>query len=469
MQHKMILSGIVCVFLAVPSVSADDKIEKTETAARRAMARATRFLRSISTAGGYVGRYSLDLKQRFGEARYEKAGKTEIWVQPPGTPSVGKVFLRAYRVTGEKTYRDAAREVGRALAWGQRKEGGWGHRVDVGHLTPEAKMPERKSGHCTFDDNISQEATSFLMELDGELDEPWLIDSVRLALQFFQEAQFDNGAWPQWYPLRGGYHDYYTYNDNAINDCIRVMLEAHRRYGNSDYLETAERGGAFIVASQLDPPQAGWAQQHAHDMQPADARRFEPAGVCSAATARNIRTLVDLYLYTGDGKYLEPIPDAIDWLNRSKLEPDQILESEGGEARNVWARLYEVGTNRPIYGDRASQRKTFYDLRKVSERERTSYGWQGSFGVPGAIRYYHRVKERGREKVLADRKSSPSAERLRRRARSLEPRVRRVISALDEKGRWTSDGMLETGTFVRNLNLLCDYLQAAQAVERSGG
>lgn len=457
----MRLTGFFTIMFAVlfvaPLRAAD------EAAARRALQTATSFLRSISTNGGYVGIYSPDLKQRYGEATYEKASSTQIWVQPPGTPSVGHVFLRAYHVTGNQQYLDAARDVGRALAWGQRKEGGWDHRVDVAHLTPNAETPQRKSGHCTFDDDITQEAITFLMELDEELDEPWLDESVQLALQFMMEAQFDNGAWPQWYPLRGGYHDYYTYNDNAINDCIRVMLEAHRRYQDPEYLESARLGGDFMIASQLAAPRAGWAQQYSHDLKPAWARGFEPPGVCTAATARNIRTLIDIYLYTGDEKYLGPIPDAIDWLNRSKLMPQAIHEDEVGHAADrkidCWARLYEVKTNKPVYGDRENPRKMIYDIHDVSERERSSYGWQGTFGVPHAISAYKKVKQRGRKQILRERHQPMSKKNRAQRAASLKPRIDDIISQLDPKGFWLTDGMLETGTFVRNMNLLCEFLE----------
>ena len=145
-----------------------------------------------------MGRYSLDFKRRCGESVLQKAKETEIWVQPPGTPSVGEVFLRAYGATGDKRYLDAARQVGRALAWGQRQQGGWDHRVDVSHLTPEATRPDRKRGRSTFDDKITQGAVVFLMHLDERLDAAWLDESIELGLEFVLEAQFPNGAWPQW-------------------------------------------------------------------------------------------------------------------------------------------------------------------------------------------------------------------------------------------------------------------------------
>ena len=427
--------------------SADDALLNQ---ARHAMAKATDYFTSISTGGGWAGIYSIDLKQRWGEAVYEKARPNEIWVQPPGTPTVGKTLLRAFRVTGDKSYLAAARNTGRALVWGQRMQGGWGHRVDVSHLTPQARVPERRKGHCTFDDNISQGAVDFLMDLDETLDEPWLDDGVALGLAFLLRSQFPNGAWPQWYPLRGGYHDCYTFNDNAINDCIRVLLDAHRRYGRREHLEAAKRGGDFIILSQVKVPQAGWAQQYSHDLKPARARSFEPAAVCSATTARNIRTLVDLTVYARGTKYLKPIPAALDWLDRSKL------------AGGLWARLYEVGTNKPIYGDRDG--KIHYTLEEISEERRTGYSWQSGYGVEAAAAYYKRVREMGPAAYAKSRAKQPSASSLARRATGLESRVKKVIAALDSRGRWVDDDQkIRCQTFVANMRVLCDYVQGASA------
>ena len=47
---------------------------------------------------------------REGEGR---ANETTVWVQPPGTPSIGMAFLDAYEATGDPTYLEAARRAGR--------------------------------------------------------------------------------------------------------------------------------------------------------------------------------------------------------------------------------------------------------------------------------------------------------------------------------------------------------------------
>jgi len=38
--------------------------------------------------------------------------------------------------------------------------------------------------------------------------------------------------------------------------------------------------------------------------------------------------------------------------------------------------------------------------------------------------------------------------------------VRKVIAALDAKGRWISNGRIESRTFIANVNTLCDYIEA---------
>jgi len=417
-----------------------------EARAEQALRKACAYMHSISTNGGYVGIYSKDLTQRYGEALYEKAAPTQIWVQPPGTPSVGEAFLHAYHVTGRQWYLSAAKDAARALAWGQRATGGWDHRVDVAHLDRNAERVARNGQRGTFDDAITQGALHFLISLDEEIDESWLTEAVELGFAFMMESQFSNGAWPQWYPLRGGYHDYYTFNDRTINDCIEVMLRGHRVYGKQAYLDSAKRGGDFIILSQLPPPQAGWAQQYSHDLKPAWARRFEPPGVCSLVAVSNIRTLIDLYLYTTDSKYLEPIPKAIAWLETSKI------------GDNRWARLYEVGSNRPIYGDREDGNTIHYDYEKISEREKSSYGWQGDFGVPAAVAAYQRVTASATTPAGSNRQGRATGRRGRTNT-TLESQVRQVIDALDQEGRWLREGMIYSGTFVRNVNLLCDYLQ----------
>ena len=78
--------------------------------ASRALKRAASFYREeVASHGGYVYYYSVDLRQRWGEG---KVSPETIFVQPPGTPTVGMAYLKAYAATGDRFYLDAAREAG---------------------------------------------------------------------------------------------------------------------------------------------------------------------------------------------------------------------------------------------------------------------------------------------------------------------------------------------------------------------
>ncbi|MEQ2006659.1 MAG: pectate lyase [Limisphaerales bacterium] len=467
--------------------------------ARDALAKATRFMRSISAEGGYLWRYSLDLKERAGET---KATATQVWIQPPGTPSMGMTFLRAYSATRDTLFLDAARAAGDALATGQLESGGWDYlidfdpakasgwlrRSDIGKVA-DADRAKRKNV-STFDDDNSQSAVRFLLALadatKGSADPRDV--RIRIALDYalkkMLEAQYPNGAWPQRadglprkaadYPVikatipttypreytKENYTRHYTLNDNTQRDCILTLLDAWHRTGRRELLDAVKRGAEFLLLAQLPEPQPTWAQQYNARMEPAWARAFEPPAACSNESVGVLRLLTDLYVELGDERYLEPLPRAIAWFKRSEISP------------GLWARYYELGTNKPIFGDRDG--KIYYRLEDISEERRKGYSWRGDYGVQGAIARYEEVKQRGREAMQARLKfKPPTAEQKASRAKSMEARVQSAIAALDAQGRWVTKGDLrrrdfdfgdriETSTFIRNVELLADYLEAAQ-------
>ena len=462
-----VLTGLIIVYMPVQSVAqnpviSNGKVQNSrieykneglsympdasrEQQVRNTMEKATAFIRSISTKGGYVAVYSEDQKKRYGEGFYELALPTEIFTQYPGTPAMGETFLRAYKATGDEEYLSAAYEAGKALAWGQRAEGGWDHLVDVSHFYAHSKNIARKSGNCTFDDNITQGVLSYLMDLDQFIDESWLTETIELGLKFMQTSQAANGAWPQWYPSIGSYHDYWTFNDDALSNSIRVMMKAHSQYKKPEYLESVKRAGDFVIMSQIEAPQAGWAQQYDHNLNPGWARRFEPPGVCSSVTGSTIKLLADIYLYTKDEKYLNPIPAAIKWLEDSKLED------------NLWARIYELKTNKPIYGQH--DRIVHY---RASEG-RTDYNFLGSFNINDRIAYSNNVlKLKGKYK---EKEPLSPTERSAKIDNMMKP-VQKAIALLNDKGYWLDreTGMINLEDYVTNMNILCEHLELTKQI-----
>jgi len=107
-------------FTSTPGAEAD-----LTASARDALRKAATFYRTRAAVnGGYVYFYSADLKQRYGEG---KASPTQIWVQPPGTPTVGMAYVKAWEATGDAFYLEAFRAAAHALVYGQLESGGWIH------------------------------------------------------------------------------------------------------------------------------------------------------------------------------------------------------------------------------------------------------------------------------------------------------------------------------------------------------
>src|SRR5688500_12546700 len=123
-----VLTAAICLLFRIPLAVAAEGPAALRPQASQALFRATSFFRqSVSTEGGYLWRYSHDLARREGE---NVVGATTVWIQPPGTPSVGEALLGAWRATGQRQYLNLARDAAVCLVRGQLQSGGWDYRIE---------------------------------------------------------------------------------------------------------------------------------------------------------------------------------------------------------------------------------------------------------------------------------------------------------------------------------------------------
>ncbi|MGI9488813.1 MAG: pectate lyase [Geminicoccaceae bacterium] len=439
---SFVTGAMVMLTACAHDVHADGEQDRQDVAAKASasLRHMTQALRSRSLNGGYAGLYPP-------EATPDEL-KT-IRIQYPGTPDVGQCLLRAHAILGDQDFLDAAGEVGRALAWYQSRTGGWPIEIEEASTPPAADEGmvgiQRRPRNDTLDDNTTQGALGFLLDLDEEIDQPWLDEAIDLGLDFLLKSQLEAGGWPQYYPLIGGYHDFYTFNDGAINNVIDVLLKAHARTGESRYLESALRGADFIIASQLPPPQSGWAQQYDWDLEPAAARAFEPVAVSSSSTSRNILTLIDIVGYTSETRYLEPIPAAITWLETSALD------------KKSWARFYELETNRPIYPLRSGG--IVDSIEKLPEAERGKYAYIAGFKAKEAISLYRKLTENGHANDFKSWHDMTFRTKAKRKAEKSARDVADVI-AYGEADRKRPDGdVVSLGKFTAMCDTVLNYLE----------
>ena len=476
-MSRPIVSPLLAVVLLANLAAAEDASLRRD--ATTALKQACRFFADeVSTEGGYLWRYSEDLKTREGEGR---ADEFTVWVQPPGTPTVGIAFLDAYKATGDEYYLELAKRAGHCLVRGQLRSGGWDYRIafdEKGRKRYAYRVDEPIEGKSqrntsTLDDNTTQAALRLLMALDESLDESDkdIHEAAMAGLDTLLKVQYPIGAWPQrfveppdpsLYPIlkasypeswsrtfpKIDYKNFYTFNDNAMPDVIDVMFRAAELYGDQRYSKAAARAGDFMIMAQMPEPQPGWAQQYDPEMHPAWARKFEPPSITGGESQGVMRTLMQVYRHTGDKKYLEPIPRALAYYCKS-LRPDGRL-----------ARFYELETNRPLYFTKD------YQLTYSDADMPTHYAFIVGSALKSIEREYERVSKLSADELLPKPRTGK-----RKASSSMEKQVRNVIAKLDSRGRWVENGRLkyhgdddptrrviDCRTFVSNIRVLSNYL-----------
>jgi PelA/Pel-15E family pectate lyase len=349
----MISRLLVLLALLIPAAARAQNRAEIE----RTMHRATRFMvERVANHGGYVWSYLPDMSRRWGEI---EARPSMVWVQPPGTATMGHLFLDAYHATGDDYYYRAAASAADALIRGQHRSGGWNYFIDfagprdaqqwyatVGRNAWRMEEFQHYSDNATFDDAGSSEAMQLLLRMVLERREAKYRAPLDRAIGFVLGSQYPIGGWPQRWPHDDrwpGYGDYITFNDDVAAENIRFLLMVYQSLGETRVKDSIVRAMNVFLVTQQGQPQPGWGLQYTLDLKPAAARSYEPLALVTHTTAANIRQLMNFYRLTGDTKFLARIPEALDWLESLRLPPDPARRGRD------FPTFIEIGTNRPLY------------------------------------------------------------------------------------------------------------------------
>lgn len=488
-MHRLllcVLSLSSCVLVLPPLLA-----NPTDESVKDAMRRATKFyVENVAHEGGYQGTYTADLSYAYAGKGSE--GITKFSVTGGTTPAVGYAYLKAWEVTGDRLFLDAARNAAQGLIKGQMCSGGWDYTTELDPQVRATDYHYRADGECpavplegrknmtNLDNNSTQSALRFMMRLDQALqfeDGP-IHDATLYALDGIVQAQYPNGAWaqrfdrapdPAQYPVRPAtipdswsrdwpgreYYGHYTFNDDVILNNIDVLFEASETYKRPQYRAAAEKAGDFMILAQFPEPQPGWAQQYNVNMHPAWGRIFEPPGITGRESLSVIRGLLFLYRETGKKKYLEPIPRALAYLRRSAFEH---------KGKQMIARFFEVKTNKPLFVTKGTLVGTGVNFGVPTDGYEVTYDPStpaAHYGYFGRLESVEQMQEEYNRVVAADpaslRRSYPIdttgvwfGERPQPTRAELAPRVAEAIATLDERGAWTSTGRMEgPGRLVR--------------------
>ena len=448
MGKRCALGVLFAAFLLPCLAFGDDSLQKVaESKLRSALAG----MAALQNNGGWGNAWTRDKQFMWGE--YRTIPSSWITVQPPATPGIAKVFLRAGALLNDKHLLDLAFAARDALLAVRTPEGGFPYEADP-------KGPP--SREATFDDDTTTGALDFLIALWKFTKDDADLNNVKSVGEFLLKSQYaDSGGWPQRFPaMKSTYFRNITFNDNAMADVIKALLRLHEVTGDKRYIEAAMKGGECIIRLQGGPGEEIWAAQYSPEtLKPAWARKFEPPGYSSFESISVCDTLIALFIATGQERFLEPLPKAFAWYDAHRL-PD-----------GKWARFYEPGTQRPVYGH-PSKSEPVYDVSQA----RKGYSWQGDWYPRLAKRAYDRIKEIGRDAYAKEQQSVATQPK----AKDLEPDVTRVCESLSPEGWWLESPdhdqlqemkekgipeqpIITSGAFCANAGVLLQYLDLSKS------
>jgi len=288
----------------------------------------------------------------------------------------------------------------------QKNNGGWPKNYDMrAILTPEQKdtlVNYKTVLNTTFDNRTTYSHIGYLAKVYQYTKEEKYKAAAIKGLEYILKAQYNNGGWPQYYPLEKNYSRYITYNDDAFGGIMMLLkniAEGKPEYSFIDgsfkqqIQKAYEKGLDCIIKTQIndDGKPTAWCQQYDEvTLEPAWARKFEPASICNGESVDVVSLLMSIK--EPSPAVIEAVQNAVAWFNESKIigvrvetfaapempTPYRVSKTDkrvinDSAASPIWTRYYELKTHRPLFCNRDS--KVVYSLAEVDRERRDGYAW----------------------------------------------------------------------------------------------
>lgn len=317
------------------------------------------------------------------------------------------------------------REIAANILLFQRDNGGWPKDYDMTAVltgAQKAKVIETRSREDTsFDNGNLHSQAAYLARAFAMLGEPsWRVACER-GLDFILAAQYPNGGWPQRFPGRKDFHAHITFNDYVMIGCLHVLKDAAEGEPPFAWLDAARRekardavrrGVECILKCQIrvDEKLTGWCQQHDEKTyEPCPGRTFELASICPQDTAQIARLL--MRIEKPSPEIVQSVDAAVAWLRKVRLagvrvdkvkaakeefirhtaDFDNVVVQDAA-APPLWARHYEIGTDRPVFAGRDAVKK--YALAEIERERRTGTPWYGTWPAKLIEKEYPKWREK---------------------------------------------------------------------------
>lgn len=294
---------------------------------------------------------------------------------------------------------EEGRRVTANLLSRQSRHGSWPKNVDTAK-EPHRGDPAKIDG--TFDNGATFGELRFLARAYRATGEARGRDAFLKGLDLALAAQYPNGGFPQKFPTsRTGYDRHITFNDQTMVNILQFLRDVAGS-GEFSFVDTDrrtaarrafDRGIACIVACQIevDGKPTVWCAQHdSRTLEPRAARTYELVSLSGAESAANLLLLMSLERPSPE--VVRAIEAGVRWFDAVKLTGIREDKVDGNkvivpdqDAPPLWARFYEIGTDRPLFCGRDGVKK--YDIAEIEAERRNGYAWYGNWGRKVAERH----------------------------------------------------------------------------------
>ena len=311
-------------------------------------------------------------------------------------------FSKSLLKKSDDWYRsDEAKRIADAVIQYQSPQGGWPKSTEIGKAPrspKEVPQPGDKRAN-SLDNDATTVPIEFLARIVHVTGTNEYRKAVRRGLDYLFDAQYSNGGWPQFWPLRKGYYSQITYNDNAMVRVLEIIKDVAE--GNDPYQFVDEsrrerakralaRGIQCVLKTQIrqDNELTAWCAQHdAETLEPAWARAYEPPSISGGESVGIVRFLMTIDQPSDE--VIAAIEGAVEWLRSVSMSDVRIVQQKNDEGKRdrmlvrdtkaprLWARFYELKTNRPLYLDRDSVFR--YDFSEIGYERRNGYSYHGTW------------------------------------------------------------------------------------------
>ena len=295
-----------------------------------------------------------------------------------------------------------AKEIAEHVLLYQRNIGGWPKNIGMYKPLTESQKKELRAlknspDDCTIDNGATYLEMTFLSKMYQQVPDERSKNAFLAGLNYLLEAQYDNGGWPQFYPLSKGYYSHITFNDDAMVNTLRIIREIAEETGNLSIKpskETVDRakqsfnkGIECILKTQYR--QSGiltaWCAQHDEiTLLPAKARAYELPSLSGKESAQIVLLLMSLP--NPSDEVINAVEHAVNWFEKTKITglkevkkydaKGKIIEKtieKDESAPPMWARFMELEDNKPFFCDRDGIKK--YSISEIGNERRTGYAW----------------------------------------------------------------------------------------------